>query len=396
MKVCILDQGEFFGGAEGFTIDLLRAVPKSSIDMMLLHHKDADPRYIAAVDRIPYCERQAITIPSLNQSQLRSYIQTLKTSFAVLRSLKHAKVDILQTNTVRAHIVGSIAAKFLGIPLIWIVHDCTFPPDMLKKFVSYPDKIICVSEYVRDFILQHGGVHADIKTEIIPNGIALDEVQATTKSVQRLTDIDGQPFTFMPHHRYIGLIGRIDTWKGQDVFLHTIELLNREYSQHEQVHYVIVGDVTTSSIEKTVYYEKLRDMARRANLTNVTFLGRQDIADVLPHLDILVHTSTEPEPFGRTIIEAWAYGVPVIATKLGAPMEFITYGKTGLLVDPREPKDLAQKISLLLEDGHLVDTLRMNGKKEVRASYDLMRIVDRFMKIWEDVLFMRKRGSKPR
>lgn len=380
------------GGAECFTLDLLRAVPKAQWDMLLLFDRHADSRYEAAAEEISYIERRHINIPSLDQRQLRSYIQTLKTSFAVVRALKRAKIDLLQTNTVRAHTVGSLAARFLGIPCVWIVHDCTFPPDILKKLIHYPAKIVCVSEYVRDFIVEHGGVEAEIKTEIIPNGIDLDAINTDVTNLRPLQDIDGKPFSFLPHYRYVGLVGRIDTWKGQDVFLDAIEVLNREYPQHQKVQYLIIGDITATSEERSMFYERLRDAARRKSLTNLTFLGRQAIPDYMRRLDILVHASTEPEPFGRTIIEAWAYGVPVIATKLGAPLSFVAYGKTGLLVEPKDPKDLAQKISLLLEDQHLVETLRMNGKKEVRASYDLARIVDRFLQLWSDVHMRHKKS----
>lgn len=394
MKVCVLDQGEFMGGAEGFTLDLLRAVPKSQWDLLLLYHRHADERYKEAAEQISYIETRRVNIPSLDQRQLRSYLQTLRTAWAVVRALKYAKVDVLQTNTIRAHTVGSLAARFLGIPLIWVMHDCTFPPDILKKLLPYPQKIVCVSEFVRDFVVKHGGVEAEIKTEIIPNGIDLDAINADTSTLRPLADIDGKPFSFLPHYRYVGLVGRIDTWKGQDVFLEAIDVLNREYPQHQKVQYLIIGDVTASSQERTMFYEKLRDAARRKGLTNLTFLGRQDMKDVAKRLDILVHASTEPEPFGRTIIEAWAYGVPVIATKLGAPLSFVAYGKTGLLVEPKDPKDLAQKISLLLEDQHLAETLRMNGKKEVRASYDLARIVDRFCRMWGGTQFYGKKRSK--
>lgn len=379
------------GGAESFTLDLLRTVSKSQWDMMLLFHKHPDPRYKAAAEQISFIERRQINIPSLDQRQMRSYIQTFRTSVAVVRALKHANVDILQTNTIRAHIVGSLAARFLGLPLVWVMHDCTFPPDLLQKLIRYPAKIICVSEYVRDYVITHGGVEASIKSVVIPNGVALDDLVVDARSFRPLTDADGRPFTFLPHYRYVGLIGRIDTWKGQDVFLEAVDILNREYPQHQNVQYLVIGDVTATSPERLAFYERLRETARQRNLGNLVFLGRQDIQQVLPRLDILVHASTEPEPFGRTIIEAWAYGVPVIATKIGAPGSFVTYGKTGLLVEPKEPKDLAQKISLLLEDHHLADTLKMNGKKEVRAQYDLTRIIDRFAEIWQEMQFYRKK-----
>lgn len=394
MNICILDQGEIFGGAEGFALDLLRSVSKSQWNMTLLYHKNAHPEYLARAEGIGFIQRAAVSLPSLDHHRFGSYLQTLKSAHAVARELRRRKVDILQTNTNRAHAVGALAAHYAGIPLIWVVHDTTFPLDVLKKLVGYPTKIVCVSEYVRDFVVEHGGVEAAIKTVIIPNGMDLDAVASATPSLRPLTDIDGKSFSFLPHHRYVGLVGRIDTWKGQDVFLEAAHILNTEYPQHGGVEYVLVGDVTATSEERVRFYDQLRETVRSRGLSNVTFLGRQDMGQIFPSLDVLVHASTEPEPFGRTIIEAWAYGVPVVATRLGAPASFVTYGKTGLLVDPKDAKDLAQKISLLLEDHHLAETLKVNGRKEVRARYDLVRVIDMFAELWEETKIFGKIRKK--
>jgi len=397
MNVCILDQGEIMGGAEGFSLDILRSVSKSQWNMTLLHHKYAHPDYMSRAGAIPYIHREQINIPTLDHRRFGSYVQTLKTAFAVAKQLRKKHIDVLQTNTNRAHAVGALAAHYAGIPLVWVVHDTTFPLDVLKKLVQYPTKIVCVSEYVRDFILEHGGVEAAIKTIIIPNGIDLDSVGAgVTPSLRPLVDIDGKPFSFLPHHRYVGMIGRIDTWKGQDVFLDAAHILNSEYPQHSGVEYLVIGGVTNTSEARSRYYAQLRETVRERHLSNVTFLGQQDIAQIFPSLDVLVHASTEPEPFGRTIIEAWAYGVPVVATKLGAPASFVEYGKTGLLVEPKDPKDLAQKISLLLEDHHLAETLKVNARKEVRARYDLVRIIDMFAELWDEVKIFGKMRKKAR
>jgi len=381
MHIAIIDQGEIFGGAEAFTLDLLRYTSKNKVQFTVLHDHEAASQYKEELDLIPFITKQEIYLPSSSPKFFASYVKAMKSSNELKKELKKLQPDLIQTNTVRAHAIGAYAAKSMGIPLVWVMHDMTFPPKFLKKFAHIPAKIVCVSEVVKQYVLQHVPDLREGCIEIIPNGVHPEKITAG-RPLKTCQDLDGKEFSFQEGVRYVGLIGRIDTWKGQDVLLQAVNILHREYPQHESIEYLIIGNVTTTSEERQQYYRKLREYQANNYLRDVHFLGHQDARGVLKNLDILVHASTEPEPFGRTIIEAFAAGVPVIASKCGAPQDIVRYGYNGLLFEPRNAQDLAQKISLLLEDNHLVETVKMNAKKEVRAKYHVERVVDSFYDIW--------------
>jgi len=103
---------------------------------------------------------------------------------------------------------------------------------------------------------------------------------------------------------------------------------------------------------------------------NVIFTGFQkNVANFINAMDVVIHTSVLPEPFGRVILEPMALKKPVIATNIGAPPEIIVDRKTGLLVPPRDPFSLSEAVALLLEN-----PIRAKGMGEEGYS----RLVDNF------------------
>jgi glycosyltransferase involved in cell wall biosynthesis len=83
-------------------------------------------------------------------------------------------------------------------------------------------------------------------------------------------------------------------------------------------------------------------------------------------LDILVHASLSPEPFGQVVIEGLAAGVPVIATRGGGPSEILTHGVDGLLYEPGDVTGLAALLNELSRDSEQRERLRKQGKRRAR------------------------------
>jgi glycosyltransferase involved in cell wall biosynthesis len=115
------------------------------------------------------------------------------------------------------------------------------------------------------------------------------------------------------------------------------------------------------------YADGLRDLARRLGVEqDVEWRGfRDDVAAELARLDILVHASTTPEPFGQVIVEGMAAGLPVIATAAGGPLEIIRSGHDGILVPPGDPEPLARALRSLADDP---DGRRVIGEQARRSS----------------------------
>lgn len=171
----------------------------------------------------------------------------------------------------------------------------------------------------------------------------------------------------------VGLVGRLQPWKGQDRLLRA-QLILRERGHNMHV-LMVGGDAYGLSPE---YARSLPSLVSQLGLTDaVTMTGQ--VPDAGPHIDqmdILVNAS-ESEPFGIVLLEGMARGIPVVAVNQGGPAEFIEHGKTGLLADSWEPIALADALEGLLAS----PTLR-------RRIGDAGR--ERFMQNFTDVAMRRR------
>ena len=380
MNVLIINQGEIFGGAELFALDLLRALPKGKVEVIHVCSKNAHPSYMEQTRGIPFLHTHQIWLGKISPRNPFSLFHALGAVHTLRGIVKNHAVDVIQCNTARTQVLGALLARKISIPQVWVMHDFTFPKKLWKKWYHIPSRIICVSQEVKQYYEDLLG-QSLVRAEVIPNGVDVEMYENATVP-KMLQDAQGKELKLHDQVRYIGIIGRIDTWKGQDIFIEAAHILNTEYPQHRHLHFIIAGEVTKTSVEREEYFQKLQETVKHYELNNVSFLDFVPARQLLPTLSILVHASTQPEPFGRTIIEAWAAGIPVVASNIGAPVDMIHYGQTGLLVEPKNPRDLAQKISLLLEDAHLRDQLIRQSKKLVKSQYSLNAVVDRYLEEW--------------
>jgi len=122
---------------------------------------------------------------------------------------------------------------------------------------------------------------------------------------------------------------------------------------------------------------------------------RDDPLGLIASLDVAVHATIEPEPFGRVILEALALGVPMVATALGGPLEIIEDGVSGYLVPPADPDALAARVGDLLRDGSLADRIRAEGRRRVEEKFGLDPYILSMVGIYEQALAGTESRSSP-
>lgn len=359
-----LDPVDFIGGAELFSRDVLPFVaPEFRIRVL-----SGDPDFF---DNIAGISREEFSFPRLRPIHPLNLARFWRSAAKLKAHIAENAYDIVHTNSIRSHIVAAQAVR--NIPkqkrpkLIFFVHDFTFPKWSVQLFAREADAIIACSQAVKND-LHHKGIPVS-KISVIPNGIDPKKFKQRKASNEK---------------KHIGIIGRLDPWKGQDVFLKALNLVR---SDVPDVHAHIFGE-SSAHDRKTQHFEKtLKDSILANDLENtVTFHGFTPAEKALSQIDLLVHASTNPEPFGRVVIEAMAAGVPVIASNLGGPQEIISHGKNGLLIEPKNPEKLAETILTLLRDKTLRDTLIKNGKETVGAHYTLDSVTKKLANIWKSSL----------
>ena len=162
----------------------------------------------------------------------------------------------------------------------------------------------------------------------------------------------------------VGVFSRLAPWKGQHVLIDALTAV-------PDVHALFVGDALFPGDE--TYAEQLRVQARRHGLTHrVHFLGfRDDIPTLMHAVDVVAHTSTAPEPFGRVIVEGMLAGRPVVATRAGGPTEIIQDDVNGKLVPPGDADQLANVLRAFLSDPATTTRLAERGRKDARARFSI-------------------------
>ena len=276
--------------------------------------------------------------------------------------MKH-KIDLVHANNTPDLTDWLIASKLLRIKMVSHLRFPWSPTYVRKKLIRFYDKIISISNYVTNQ-LKIKGIPCD-NVVTIHDGIDVHSIPATNDSIENIfKELKISTGTYV-----IGVIGNIRRWKGQHV---AIESLRTIVKKHNNIKCLFIGEISNSEYDAE-YYNYLQELVGKYDLRdNVFFTGyRKDVLNILSQLDILVHTSILPEPFGRVVLEGMIFRKPVIATNHGGPMESIVDGVSGFLVPPENPKLLADKIMFLMENKDIAKNVGENARKHVEEKFSI-------------------------
>ncbi len=251
--------------------------------------------------------------------------------------------DLLYANSQKALLVGAAAARLAGVPLVSHLHDILSPAHFstLNRRLSVTAanrscrRVIADSTATAEAFIAAGG--RPHKVEVVYYGFEPPPPARPERRVSTRAELGVGPDEFV-----VGHVGRLSPWKGQDVLIRALARVPDAVG-------VIVGEALFGEDELA---RTLPELGASLGLTDrLRFTGfRSDIVEVMRACDVVVHSSTSPEPFGRVIVEAMLAGVPVVASRAGGPCEIIDDGRTGWLTEPGDDVALAERISALADD----------------------------------------------
>jgi glycosyltransferase involved in cell wall biosynthesis len=287
----------------------------------------------------------------------REFHRSIASVGRLARLIRTTRADVILSNMDKGHVFGGLAATLARRPAVFWQHGIPrvkhrLPSGIVDKVAAFVPKSSVIASCNSAVTAQERFTRAPVR-KVAP-GIAVGKVAAESGRGSELRASLG-----WEGKTVIGIVGRLQQWKGQEIFLRAAALLARERPELE---FCIVGGAILGwegSYEADLHSFAERDPALRSR---THFTGHQeDVYAWMDALDIVVHASYG-EPFGLVLVEAMALAKPLVATNQGGPSEIIEDGVSGLLIAPGDPEGLAAAVRRILLESDLSELLSQGAR----------------------------------
>ena len=270
-----------------------------------------------------------------------------------------------------------VASKLTGRKFVTTFHGTYNFSGKLKKFYNSvmvrSDLIIAGSNFIFSHIKENYASLIDIKKKflVIFRGINVDYFDpSTTIEVEEKKLLE--KWEIFENKKIILMPGRLTSWKGQELFIEAVNLVNIELG-YEAFYAVILGN----DQGRDLYKKKLVKLCEKYNISKqIRFVDHcKDMALAYKISDIVISASIEPEAFGRVSVEAQSMQKLIIASNIGGSNETVIDEKTGLLFEAGDSQSLCKKIiKALLMDESTLKTIGIEGRKNIIKKFNVEKM----------------------
>lgn len=362
----IRDSGGIFG-AERVILTLARGIDKELFNIFLLCMEGGNGNSRSLVNR---AIQSGISVETIRVNGRFDIAALMK----IRKVLKRRQIDIIHSHDYKSNLYGLLASIGLPVKRILTAHGAT-RDSLLKRlylfidvFITYRffDIIIAVSEDLYRKLIKKG-ISKD-HLAIIKNGLDLT-LNCNNFIAQEQLKIPGESKVF-------AVVGRLFPDKGHRYFLEAFSRIHRRYPN---TFGLIVGDGPS--------YEEINRQVKEYGLSeSISLCGlRYDMDSVYKQIDYLVIPSlTEGLPY--VLLEAMAFGIPVVATSVGDIPKLIDDGKTGYTVNPGDSDQLADKMALLMEDPIVAEHMAKRAKMVVETTYSAQQMIYQTEQMYQKII----------
>lgn len=286
------------------------------------------------------------------------------------RLISTFRPDLLHSNGSKMHILAAWCGGSTAV--VWHLHEYLSPRPitsrLLRRSAAKCRLILANSKSVADDARSVLG--SDLRLQVMYNAVDLERFSPSGPAI----DLDatcGLPPAEADTIR-VGLIGSFARWKGHAVFLQALALV----PSHCRIRGYVIGDSIYQTDGSQYSVAELRGLAGRLGLTStVGFTGFiERPAEAFRALDVVVHASTAPEPFGLVIAEAMACGRPIVVSAHGGAAEIVQPDVDSLTHPPGDASALAARILQLARDPDLRERLGRAGRATAERRFDRARL----------------------
>ncbi|HJQ32246.1 MAG TPA: glycosyltransferase family 4 protein [Pyrinomonadaceae bacterium] len=381
------------GGAERLLHTNLKHLDPSRFESTVVTVFEGPDHWVGPIRRL------GITVESLRCTRLGD----IRTGVARLRRLLRARrFDVIHTHLWAANVIGRIAGRMAGVPVVSSVHCPDHAPEVWhdgsgvsiwKRRASLLldrwsarfgcARMVAVSEYVREYAARY--LHFPVgRIDLIYNPIDTDALSESAREGRWREELLNE-LGLEPDSRVLLNVGRVSPAKG---ILYAVRALPLILGEHPTTHLVLVGETTDAR-----WVEHLKAEARaRGVAERVHFIGqRRDVVRYLRGCDLFVFPSLY-EGLGIALVEAMAAGRPCVATRTGPIPEVVTDGVDGWLVPPADAEALAAAVCELLADPARREALGRAAEASSLARFRPQAAADALARVYESVV-ARVRGT---
>lgn len=287
---------------------------------------------------------------------------------------EHVALVHLNNSIIKNH-AWMIAALVARVPCI--THERGINPRFKRRAVLLARSlkaIICISAAVRENFDSLGFGNLPLVT--IHNGLDPRELMITRPVAEIRAELG-----ISDSQRIVGIVGNIKRWKGQEL---VVRAMTRVLSGNPDVVCLLIGDTSRDDLPFRTHLESLID--ELGLRSHVIFTGyRKDVANYINALDVQIHASMDPEPFGRVLLEGMALGKPMVASGGGAVPEIVVNGETGLLFEAGNSESLADCLSSLLANSERAARMGQSARKRLARDFSIEHHVRAVQELYDRI-----------
>lgn len=332
------------------------------------------------------------TIHAINIDRKITPISNLKSIYKLTKLMRNNHYDLVHLHSPIASVLGRIAAKLAGIKrIVYTSHGFHFHENMPPRQYWFYHTIEKIMANFTDLILTQSSEDFEtaIKTKLIKkeklrylgNGIQLEKFQRFQLNPPQQQELRKELKIPEIANPIIGITGRLTEEKG---YRELIEALAKLLPQMPNIHLLVIGGQLSS--ERDSFQIDINNLIQKYQLENhVTFTGfRTDIPQLLGLVNVFTLPSYR-EGLPRSILEAMAMEIPVIATNIRGCREAVVNEKTGLIIPPKNSEKLAEALIKLLTDQKMSYNFGQAGKERVQQEYDENLVFERLAKFYQEL-----------
>jgi len=367
IKILYLITGLNVGGAEVMLWGLVKNLDKEKFEPVVVS--------IIPIGEIgKKIQKEGIKILSLNAKFKYNLFIFLK----LISILKKEKPQILHLHLFHADFLGRITGKISRVPIIIsTIHNVNFGGKLREKLLEYTDKFcdlgIVVSQMVAEVMIEKG-VISGRKLKVVYNGIELKNFDLD-KDISR--EKIRKKLGIRKNQNALISVGRLFKAKGYPYLVDAINILKKKYPD---IRLLILGE----GPERKKIEEQVKELRLEKN---ILLLGqKENVLEYLASTDVFVMPSLW-EGFPMALLEVMAFGLPVVAARVGGVPEVIEDNENGFLVEPKSPDALAEKIDYVLSLSTKKKTeICKRAKKTIEEKFSLKKMVKEYENLYQKLL----------